>query len=218
MTREEILAKAKYIQFPYKDLHFNDYGVDGVIRMDMHPEDFYGTWKLNGHHFSPMVHFKKTMPVLAKLLDFHFNKDDFLFKEQQFEGYDLTMPYPKAPYTYEAKSLSEDNRIYPILTYDELTSCDGKADSPYHNLYRFYHDASVITNRNTNVKRNLFISGDSHLIPVVPMLSVYFKTIAYIDNRKGVPIYDKIKDIDFTDVLIELFHNPLSAYTDKNLR
>lgn len=218
MTREEILAKAKYIQYPYLDLHFKDFGDVNSEKIMMESKDFYNTWRQNEHHFPPMVHFKKSMPVIAKVLDFYFDEKDFSFKVQNCNGYDLTMPYPKMTYFYDAKSLSDEERSFENMTYDELTSYEKTDGTPYHHLFRFFHDTSIIVNKNIRDERKLLLSGDSHMIPVVPMLTPYFHTIAYLDNRKKMPIFDKIKDIEFTDVLIELFNNSLGFYTDGNLK
>lgn len=218
MTREEIIAKAKYIQFPDRNLEFKQYDGVTTTKIEMCKDDFYNTWKLNEHHFSPMVHFKKTMPAIAKLLDFYFNEDDFSFKPDKFENFDLTMPYPKASFTYDVKSLSAKDSQYQLMTYSKLTSTDGVAYTKYHDLYRYFHDSSIVINRNTSSRRTLLISGDSHMIPVVPMLTVYFKTLVYIDNRKNVSVFDKIKDINFTDVLFELYKWPLEYYQVNNLK
>lgn len=218
MERQEILNKAKWIEFPSASLNYKQY--DGIepVKVPMEESDLYRTWSLNQHHFPPMSHFRNTMPVIANVLDFCFKEDDFLFKPQKFGEYDLTMPYPKFPCFYDAECLSDGTRKFSGITYDELTRYEKSDGTEYHRLYRFFHDSSIVVNRNIKPKRSLFISADSHMIPVVPMLTTYFKTIVYIDNRKQAKVFDKVKDIAFTDVLFCLWQNSIEFYTVQNLK
>lgn len=54
------------------------------------------------------------------------------------------------------------------------------------------------------------------MIPDIPFLSCFFKEIWYFDNRKKIDLSDKWENEEFTDVLVEMNHLPISEYTETN--
>lgn len=146
---------------------------------------------------------------------------------------------------YARHCLSAMGNQYTIYgyEYDEIHDCeyDGllsfgikKQRSPYHDLYRYPHSCSRIVNHSVKNGKRLFVSGDSQILPSVPMLSCYFEEVLYSDNRTGQlgfhfngllldynttrsfkQFYD---EIDFTHALFALYSKPINYYTEINLK
>lgn len=211
MTKEEILHIAKVIQFPHLEGKFNNYG-GNIIRMPVTRDDQYTTWAKNNHHVKTLVHFHKVMPVLSELLDIPFTEDDFQLQHNTSEGYDITMPYPIQSQLYTIQSLSRDEQ-FANVPYEEFfisNTRDEYACTAYHHLYKYAHESSTVDNHTNQNGRRLFVLGDSHMIPLIPMLSIYFQHITYVDNRKKCQILSKIDKISYTDAIIELSTQDLS--------
>lgn len=73
-------------------------------------------------------------------------------------------------------------------------------------------------NKFIDINKKLFISGDSQMILDIPFLSCFFKEVWYFDNRKKKTLSNKWINENFTDVLIEVGHLPLTDYTELNFK
>ena len=53
----------------------------------------------------------------------------------------------------------------------------------------------------------MIISGDSHTVPLIPILSCYFKKVIVLDNRFNFPSNLFYENEEITDILIMLSYN-----------
>ena len=207
MTREELLDKAIYIQYPLNYSTYKQYDVGKEIHKLPLPERgmMYNGWQYNINHFVPTYHRKYSLPLLEELFKFGYDENDFILKERKFNWYDLSILYPKKEQKYEIYGFN-DNEHFDNLSYDDIMTSKAKFinATAYHKQYKYPHSSSRLINKTLESNRVLFISGDSHMIPDVLVLSCYFKEIWYMDNRDKLSLGDKWKNITFTDVLIEL--------------
>ena len=77
---------------------------------------------------------------------------------------------------------------------------------------------SRIVNKTTTSNRILVLSCDSQMIPIIPVLSCYFKEIWALDNRSHHSFINEINIDEVTDVLIAGGFGPESKYLDTNLK
>ena len=221
MTKEQLLEKAIYIQYPLTYNVYKEYNIKNIHKLPLHKVgEMYDKWKYNSNHFTTEYHRNYSLPLLNKLLNFGYNKDDFTLKNKTSNGFDISMLCPKAQYEYEIYELN-NGQFFDNINYNDLLT-KSKANfinaTDYHKLYIYPHKCSKITNKTINNGRLLYISGDSQMIPDLPILSCYFKEIWYMDNRDNLTFNNKYKDIVFTDVLIELNYMEQKQYVDINFK
>ena len=217
MTKEELLDKAIYIQYELKDGTFKEYNVDKEIHKISFSDknQLYVGWKDNEHHFTTKYHREVSLPFLGKLLGFDFNINDFNIVKRKYGKFDISMLKPKKKYIYDVVCFNNNVKLKNV-SFDRLIT--GTIHTEYHKLYKFPHSASRIINKSINSNEILFISGDSHMIPIVSALSCYFKEVWYIDNRKNIVNSNNWKDVNFTKVLVELYDKPLDYYINQNFK
>ena len=172
--------------------------------------DFYFTWKHNESHLSTNTHYNYILPNLSKLLDFSYDLNDFnlIEKKDSTNTYDLSYMFPKNDKNFE---ITYNGNIYEG-TYKNLigyTNYDINKENfmkntsfedinpDYHLLFFAPHQCCILKNLSENNGRKLLISGDSQLIPLVPILAYYFKEIVYLDKRKGDD--GRMYDIDINE-------------------
>lgn len=222
MTREEILKKAVYIQFPLQRsiLHKNlipntykDYGVDGVVKLPLPNGMLYLNWLDNEHHYTTEYHKKYVIPVLINILNIKYNEKDFTWPKRVSGNHDITIPVPNKDYNFNTLCFTKN--ISENLDYNGLThGLSGNTD--YHKLFRYPHMCSKIVNENIDTEYKLLISGDSQLIPDVGFLCCFYKEVWYLDNRSGgVKMSNYLKDAYFDDVLVQLNAQDGSFYLEK---
>lgn len=243
MTKEEILAKAKYIQFPYYNKQYKDYSNLNIVKLPIlsNTDNILYTGLLNNeHHYTTLYSISYVLPILNTMFNFGFDVNDFKLTENIYiddneNCFDLSYLVPKKVYNYTFINLITD-KIYENLTYNELINNKNicSIDSPYHSLFVGAHSCSLLVNNDISTNMQLLISCDSQIIPSVLPLSIYYKKICILDNRTGIytnkngiiqrdiehtsEIINKVNNIKFDDVLIELYYNPLEYYIDINLK
>ena len=236
MTIEEIVKKAKYIQFPEMNQSYSDYSSRDVVKLPIIEGGnvlYTGMPRDNGHHYTTRYTYDYVLPTLEKMFDFPYTLNDFEFVNVNNGIYDLSYIRPK----------SKD--IYTIICYNDGSGYTGDYrvlinpnffNRPlYRELFRFPHKCSRIVNKTPISNRKLMISGDSQMIPSIAPLAHYFREVWYFDNRTGyykeVPtgpfVFHKdkfksfshtYKDVTFSDVLIECYCRELSWYEYLNLQ
>lgn len=221
MTKEEIIDKAVWVQYPNNGI-YKEYNINKEIhKLPILDNSFlYRDWTFNTHHFTTKYHRLYSLPLFAKLLNFNYNENDFILKERIGDGkFDISMLYPKTEFKYEIYGFNH-NEHFDNISYDDIVHSNVSFSmmTDYHRLYKYPHENSRLINKTLNNERKLFISGDSHMIPNISVLSCYFNEIWYFDNRNGLSLYDKWKDIYFTDILIEIGCTGQDDYIVKNLR
>ena len=221
MTKQEMLDKAIYIQFPYSYTTYKKYDIIKKINKLPLPEKgmMYDGWAKNNNHYTPEYHRKYVIPLLCELLKINFNHDDFVIDIKKSGKFDISLLRPKIDFKYEIFGFTR-NEHFDNLSFDEITTNDSKNSdiTDYHRLYRYSHECSRLINKTTKSSRILFISGDSQFIPVVTFLSCFFKEIWYFDNRNDKVLCDKWKDTNFSDVIIELNWTDSWTYTERNFK
>lgn len=237
MTIEEIITKAKYIQFPYVNKEYNEiFTSRNPVKLPIIPEGgvlYKDMPKDNGHHYTTNYTYTYVLPTISKLLDFNFSLDDFELVDVNNGKYDLSYIKPKESEEYTIISYTTNEKYsgdYNILFHPTFF------ENPlYRELYRFPHNCSRVINKTTKSKRILMITGDSQMIPSIAPLAHYFKEVWYFDNRTGYIKNPKTKEwefhknkfesfrktfenITFTDVLVECYCRDLDWYEYWNLQ
>ena len=226
MTKQDILDKAIYIQFPVTYGGYKEYNIPNVNRLPLPKKgEMYDNWPLNHNHFTTEYHRKNVIPLLNNILHLNYNENDFTILPKSGQSnncsFDISLLKPKKEYVYEVFGYNR-NEHFDNLSFDDLTRNDSKKGgiTDYHRMYKYGHESSRLINKTLEKEGNnriLFLSGDSQLIPDIAFLSCFFKEIFYIDNRDRLSLADKYKDVEFTDIIIEINNNPIKQYTEVNL-
>ena len=74
--------------------------------------------------------------------------------------------------------------------------------SEYHRLFRGAHACCVIINENIDNENSIFISGDSMMIPLIPIFACYYKEVVYMDNRDGKSHKEYFEGKTFDELLL----------------
>lgn len=249
MTKEEILAKAKCVLFP-KAGHADDMSDfadfignhETLVLSDLDSRIRYSGIPTDSHHFTTRWHYYEYLPKLARLLDFQFSPDDFYLVEnfQEINGktYDFSYFLPKKHTVFcteAAKAVNTQGIVYTVkdeqtISYNYLvftrhlfnSYLGGYYLNPsfYHMLFYFSHASVKLVNVNAQYRRVLLVSGDSHCIPIIPVLGYYFYKVIYLDKRNPAMQSSWLWETEkVTDALFSLFaDNKLSKYTETNLR
>lgn len=232
MTIEEVVKKAKYIQFPYHNEEYKDYyDKRNPVRLPIIEGEevlYTGMPKGNGHHYTTQYTYKYVLPAIADLLGFKFSMDDFKLVKVMNGNYDVSYIKPNNRESYTVICFDTNNG--KTGDYEDLLNPNFFKEPLYRELYRYPHRCSRIINNSTKSNRKLMISGDSQIIPSIAPLAHYFKEVWYFDNRTGW-IKDKIfteekfisfsnyyKNVEFTDVLIECYCRDLKWYEYWNIQ
>ena len=95
-----------------------------------------------------------------------------------------------------------------------------QAGTPYHQIYKYAHWSSKIVNENALIDKCILISGDSQVLPLIPILAYYVKTVIYLDYRwSGITNRYLWENENITDVVFAtfpLFHG-IDKYAEHNL-
>ena len=217
MTKQELLDKAIYIQYPLKYGEYKKFDIEDIYKLPL-PEkgEMYDNWEKNNNHFTTKYHRKCSIPLYCEIFGLNYNPDDFVLCERKSGNNDISILVPKKEYRYEIYGFSRDEH-FDNLSFDGITHTHIVNMTDYHKLYKYPHECSRLINKAIDNNRKLFISGDSQMIPDISFLSCFFKEIWYFDNRLGRKLSDKWKDVDFTDVMIEMNCGDITTYKDTNL-
>lgn len=237
MKIEDIVKKAKYIQFPYNNEEYRPHYVDRYpvllpIITD-HEVLYKGMPKDNGHHYTTDYTYKYVLPTIDKLLKFKFSLKDFNLVNVNNGVYDLSYLKPKTNDIYTITCFDTNKTV--MGDYRVLMNPEFFKNPLYRELYRYPHRCSRIVNNTTKSRRKLMVSGDSQMIPSIVPLAHYFKEVWYFDNRTGYyrdepggkqifhndkfrSFADTYKGTTFTDVLISCYCRDLGWYEYWNLQ
>lgn len=196
----------------------------------------------NKHHMLISWHYNKLMPLIAMVLNINYKQDDFDLVENITEIGDYSYFFPKIDKLFTAQSFlfhwNDEERIhytwwdynFPQFSYREMVNCDVFNDdfisvnkeiskSYYHRLFFWAHQCCKIENLGENNGKTLLISGDSHMIPIVPILCYYYKKVIVLDNRyPSVNAYEILTENETIDDTLLLIWNgrPLNYYIKEN--
>lgn len=220
MTKEEILNKAVYIQFPLQKSDsdpraipdtYKEHDIEGIIKLPPSGGMLYKGWISNRHHYTTEYHKKYVIPLLVDILNIEYNESDFTWPSRVSGKFDVTIPVPIRDYKFSVTCFDENKT--EEVDYNGLVTAP-KDVTEFHRLFRFSHRNSRTINLTIDNDRKLFISGDSQLVPDIGFLCCFFKEVWYLDNRHKLPLYEKFKDINFDKVLIEMFALDQWWYTE----
>lgn len=148
------------------------------------------TWDRNNrHHYEPTYLYWMLGRPLLKKLGIWSDIDEFTLRTVYFPR-NYKVPVPKNPST-DLVMMWGDNRyktsnwmdIYGYYNnfYDERKAY--YKDSIYHKNICFPHACSGYINNQSKSEKRILVSGDSHAIPLIPILVHYFREVVYLDNR-----------------------------------
>ncbi len=247
MTREEIIEKAKYIQFPYINEEYKDrYKSVATIKVPLAEgyNPLYSKAVHDTHHYTTKFHIKNVLPLLESIYGFGYRRDDFKLKPLVCDDGDYSYLVPKKDMKFDVYRYDLENgpHIERGINYDGLLSekhLSGKDKHRYWGLYKYFHSCSRIINKSMpHDGRHLFISGDSQIIPDIPVLACYFREVWYFDNRTGYTTSKRdennnytiswnkdkhlccekyYKNKRFTDVLVQVYCAGLERYQKWNM-
>lgn len=224
MTKEEILKKAKVIQFPNNGDNYTWYSLPNkhIYQIPLIEGSRYKDFPYNENHYNSEYHLHHVIPLLVQILDLPFNEEDFTIGERKAHNDKITLQYyvPKKEYEFEAWGL-ENNEHLEKCSFTDLMTYEGKGNgiTEYHSLYRYPHSCSYIINHSLPEEgRKILITGDSQMIPDIPFLCCFFRELWYMDRRDMKPFPQGIKErFNVTDILIELFTSYFEKYIGTNI-
>ena len=187
----------------------------------------------NYHHYTTNFLYENLKSIMNFIGVKDFNFNDFVIREninkntnQDFSylyytkpiNYKITTSY----YTYDKETnivrYDPGNDVimcdYTFLTYakyyNHISPSFGSnlTLNNYAKLNFMAHDVGIIENLSTKNDKTILISCDSHSIPLIPILSCYYKRVILLDSRfsgNNTRYYWENKEID--DVLIEISFN-----------
>jgi len=60
------------------------------------------------------------------------------------------------------------------------------ATTAYHKMFKYCHQCAMIENLDNPDAKDIFVSCDSHIIPLVPILTCYYRKTYIFDNRTTI--------------------------------
>ena len=182
--------------------------------------EYYDGYKDNEHHIATRSHYNVLAPFLSYIIKtFKFDKDDFVkvpYFTKDFK-HDVSYLVPKKDFHFtlsingcdvgEHLSFDDIQNIKPHTDTEayRLYKDDTPLHSEYHKLYRGSHACSVIINEDISEDSSIFISGDSMVIPLIPIFCCYYKEVVYMDNRDNQSHKDYFEGKTFDEVLLCFF-------------
>ena len=205
--------------FTTSKYNFND--IKGtLIDLRMLNVKRYDGFKDNEHHITTESYYKIIIPFLNLYIKtFKFNYDDFelvpyFTKDNKFncsylkpknEEHRFTISIDGKTVARHAKfdALHNAKRFHKDKdTYFEKNGFDV---SEYHRIFRGAHSCCRIVNETIGNDKKIFISGDSMMIPIIPILCCYFKEVVYMDNRDGKSHKDYFEGKIFDTIILQFF-------------
>ena len=156
----------------------------------------------NRHHYDPPYIQEKVLPIFLSTLNIDVDLSAFV----ESKLYDVVPMYElttDAMFSY--RDLSSKNEIignHETVLRNVLEENEDKHF--YHNLFRGSHTCCLIKNLSINSSRKLLLNCDSMFVPIVPILSYFFKEILHLDNRTDRSFWNIIKNYDASDYICAL--------------
>jgi len=201
---------------------------DSLI-LDMNKLQFYDNWEHNELHITTESHYTYILPEMGKFLGFNYDINDFelIEKKDRTGNFDISYLFPKKNKKF--KIAFQDKQYMcgyeGMIGFNNAEKCEKdffdntsfkEMNPDYHLLFFASHQCCVIENLDENNGKTVVISGDSQLIPDVPILAYYYKKIVYLDKRRadyGSVLFNiSRKD----EVVYVMSKYDLAKYTDIN--
>ena len=194
----------------------------------LNPHDRYVNYP-NCHHYTTKFWYSHLNDIMNYLNVKEFNVNDFTLVEDVCDNDNYSFLYPIKDFKFKASGLYYDFYSSPDIKLSiglDNVKCGGfniishgtqnmslfleseYFNTKYHQLFRYSHENIKIENLSIDSNRILVVSGDSHTVPLIPILCCYFKKVIVLDNRwKNIPAHLFYQDENITDVLIMLSYN-----------
>lgn len=173
--------------------------------------EYYDGWKDNEHHITTKSHYNILCPFFSYVVKtFNFDFDDFIevpFFSADFK-HDVSYLKPKSDFRFTMNINGKD--IGSGLTFDEIQNInyvhsDAAYYSEYHRLFRGSHTCCSVINETIDNENTIFVSGDSMMIPILPIFCCYYKELVFMDNRDGLSHKEYYEGKTFDEILLCFF-------------
>ena len=263
MTKDEILAKAKYILVESygsdknpgvkQNIETNRQSVLDYLKDKEYlkignpdPSTRYDD-KENVHHYTTKFLYKNLQEIMDFIGVKDFNFNDFVLRENIKENRDDEITTEDFSYLFYIKPVkyklvchSYDllpNNIINFIQGGDIIECNYNfltnvkfnhilgtfynnsiPLSYYHRLNYLAHECGIIENLSTESNKTLLISCDSHSIPLIPILSCYYKKVICLDSRFKYNVTNLYWSNEYIDdvIIIPSFNANIEKYIDKN--
>jgi len=172
-------------------------------------------YKCNEHHLYPSNFYKMILPLMnlyIKNLNFNMNDFELVDYFSEDKRHDLSYLVPKNKdmkftFSKEGKVLSEHGDFSSLNFVNEVwdDTTGYEINSNYHKLFRGSHSCCKIINETIDNDKKLLVTGDSMLIPAIPILCCYYKEVVFLDNRNSKSNKQYFENVVFDDVIIEIY-------------
>lgn len=173
---------------------------DGYRLLDMRQFRFdYNKKSLpNIHHVALASYVRIVYPYLADVLKFPYKRSDFDLYKYEEDDMICSFLWPKEDMKWTVSINQEttaEHEGFECLTNIER-KYPGDKSSAYHRIFCASHCSCQIINESLPDGETIFISGDSYMIPVIPILACYYHEVVSLDNRFGgiglsnIPYYE----------------------------
>ncbi len=210
-----------YFGAPYKTVfNVSKYNLSKVRLIDIRAlnVEYYRGFEKNEHHITTESYYKLILPYLSlHMFTFKFNINDFkmvdYFTKDKRHNCSYLKPLKKMKFTMyiNGKMVAEHGNFESITRtktkwddselYKYYAPGNIPADSEYHNLLRGSHACCRIINETVDNNLKLLVSGDSMMIPTIPIFASYYKEVVYMDNRDNKSHREYVEDVIFDEVL-----------------
>lgn len=174
---------------------------------------YYDGWYTNEHHITFESYYKLILPFMSKCMEnFNFNIEDFKLVEKYSKDKKFNVSY-LVPKDTNLKFSFERNgeKIFENKGFGYLHDMKTKRPedeglflTEYHEIFRGTHTCCIVRNETIDSDRSIFISGDSMMAPIIPILACYYKEVVFMDNRDGKSHKDYYEDKMFDDIIIQM--------------
>lgn len=198
---------------------------DGFRLLDMRQFRFDYNKKnlVNLHHIALASYVRIVYPYLADILRFPYKRSDFDLYSYEEDNMNCSFLWPKNEMQWSVNINQEqtaEHEGFECLTNIEK-KYPGDKNSAYHRIFCASHCSCRIINESLPDGKSIIISGDSYMIPVVPILACYYHEVVSLDNRfEGIGISNQpyYEGKTFDNVLVSCSEsNPPEKYLQWNL-
>jgi hypothetical protein len=187
-----------------------------LIDMSWLNVDYYPGYSLNEHHITTDSYYGVVLPFISLYIkDFAFKRSDFRLETNvirengKIEDISYLVPLDDSLRFTMSKDgndlfLSETFESLHFLKTDWCDESTG-ADSEYHKLFRGSHSCCRVVNESLPDGKSIIITGDSMVIPWMPILCCYFREVVLLDNRDGKSHTEYYEGKEFDYVVVQFW-------------
>lgn len=185
--------------------------------------------KANSHHYKTRYMYENWLKSFNNVLGIDIDEDDFFMVKNVIDDQDFSYLQAKKEKEFECIycDYSNGKTVY-VLTKSKKSNYGGLCNccsiinddclqklgfdfkTPYHRLFCLSHQVGIIKNKGKNNGKVLFISCDSHVLPILPILCYYYKEVRIFDNRSvlNCDFSFLLNDVDDLLIVFSESHRP----------